>query len=375
MKILFAGGGSAGHLTPIIAIVREIRRIYQKSDLEFHFIGPKDEFGEILLSQEGIKIKQIISGKIRRYFTWKTILQNISDILFKIPVGILQSFFYIFFLGPDLIFSKGGHGSIAPVFAGRILFVPIFIHESDTVPGAANKFLNGFALEIFTSFPKTQHFPLKKMILVGNPIRRELMDGQKEEARFFFKTATQKPVLLILGGSQGAQRINEKILEALPQLLENFEIIHQCGEKNYSQVKSEVKIIISGEPEKSYHLFSFLKEPELKKAYVISDIILSRAGANSIFEIAAIGKPSILVPLPEAAQNHQVKNAYEYSENGACLVFEEENFTANFFLAKLKYLFFHTNELNLMAQKAKEFSRPEAGRIIASYIISYLTAK
>lgn len=372
MKILFTGGGTGGHLTPIIAIVREIRRIYQKSDLQFYFIGPEDEFDSILISQEGIKVKHVFSGKIRRYFSWQTILQNIFDILFKIPIGTLQSFFYIFFLAPDLIFSKGGYGSIPVVFAGRLLSVPIFLHESDTVPGMANRFLSRFALEIFVSFPRTEYFPLKKMILVGNPIRREFLESSREEGRYFFKLSTQKPVLLILGGSQGAQRINDKILEILSQLLDNFEIIHQCGEKNYQQVKAEVKVIISGELEKSYHLFPFLKEPELRHAFAVADLVVSRAGSGIIFEVSAIGKPSILVPLPESAQNHQVKNAYAYAEDGACQVLEEANFTSHFFLARLKYLFVHPEELKFMAQKAKEFSKPNAGKIIANYLVEYL---
>ena len=372
MKILFTGGGTGGHITPIIAIAREIMKIHQKSDLQFYFIGPKDEFGSILLSQEGIKVKHILAGKIRRYSGWKTIFQNIIDVLFKIPLGTLQSFFYIFFLAPDLIFSKGGYGSIPAVITGRLLLTPIFLHESDIVPGVANKFLSKFALEIFVSFPKTEYFPPKKIILLGNPIRREFLESSMEEGRMFFKLTVQKPAILILGGSQGAQRINDKIVEVLPQLLKNFEIIHQCGERNYKQVKAEAKVMVSGELGKFYHLFPFLREPELRHAFVVADLIVSRAGSGIIFEIAAVGKPSILIPLPESAQNHQVKNAYAYAENGACQVLEEANFTAHFFLERLKYLFSLPEELAIMSQKAEEFSKPDAGKIIANYLVDYL---
>jgi len=373
MKILFTGGGTGGHVVPIIAITREIRRIYQKKDLQFFYLGPKDDFGRVLLSQEGIKIRTILAGKIRRQTDWKGLLENFVDVCFKIPVGVIQSFFYLFFISPDLIFSKGGFGSIPGAIAGKLLFIPMFLHESDIAPGKANQFLSGFALEIFVSFSRTEFFPLRKMILVGNPIRRELLEGSREEARNFFKLSSNKPVVLILGGSQGAQRINDKILEILSQLLESFEVIHQCGENNFESVKSESKVVINENLGKSYHLYPFLKEPELRQAYAACDIIISRAGSGSIFEIAAVGKPSFLIPLPEAAQNHQVKNAYAYQESGATIVIEENNFTSRFFLERLKSLFNQPNELNKMTQAAKDFARPGAGRIIANYIVEYLS--
>jgi len=374
MKILFTGGGSGGHVIPIIAITREIRRIYTKGDLDFFYLGPKDDFGKVLLSQEGIKVKQILAGKIRRYRSWKTFFQNLLDVCIKIPAGILQSFFYLFFLSPDLIFCKGGFGSIPGVIAGKILFIPVFLHESDIAPGMANKFLSKFSLEIFVSFPKTEYFPVKKMILVGNPIRKEVLQGSKEEARSFFKIITNKPTILILGGSQGAQIINDEILEVMPELLENFEVIHQCGENNYTEVKAGAKVMLGNKEglENSYHLFPFLKEPELRQAYAASDLIVSRAGSGSIFEIAAAEKPSVLVPITESAQNHQVKNAYAYQEAGACQVLEESNFTSHFFLERLKGLFSQPEELEKMKKSAKEFARPYAAKVIAHYLVEYL---
>jgi UDP-N-acetylglucosamine--N-acetylmuramyl-(pentapeptide) pyrophosphoryl-undecaprenol N-acetylglucosamine transferase len=374
MKILFTGGGTGGHIVPIIAIVREIRRVHPEKDLQFFYLGPKDEFGSILLSQEGIKVKEILAGKIRRYVNWKSFFWNLIDVCFKIPIGILQSFFYIFFLSPDVIFSKGGFGSIPGVLTGKILLTPVFLHESDVIPGLANRFLSRFALEIFVSFPvrQTEYFSPKKIISIGNPIRKEILKGSKEEAKNFFKLSSKKPVILILGGSQGAQRINDKILENLPELLKNFEVIHQCGENNFKEVRAEAGVILNKELEKFYHLFSFLKEPEISQAYIVSDLVVSRAGSGIIFEIAAVGKPAILIPLPEAAQNHQIKNAYAYAERGACLIMEEDNFTARFFLEKLKYLFARPNELEKMAKAAKEFSRPEAAKIVANYLVEYL---
>ena len=175
MKLVFTGGGTGGHIFPIIAVVREIRKSYQDKDIEFFYIGPKDEFFSILLSQEGIKVKTVLSGKIRRYWGIKTLFQNFIDVFIKIPIGFFQAFFYFFFLAPDLIVSKGGFGSVTGVMAGKLLQIPIFLHESDTAPGLANRFLARFSLKIFVSFPETEYFKPSKMILIGNTIRSEIL--------------------------------------------------------------------------------------------------------------------------------------------------------------------------------------------------------
>lgn len=371
MKILFTGGGTAGHIFPIIAITREIKRNYPQGEFRFFYIGPKDKFFKNLLSKEGVEVKTILAGKIRRYFS----LRNIVDILFKFPIGILQAFFHIFIISPDLIFSKGGYGSVPIVIAGWLLLTPIFLHESDTTPGLANKVAGKLTLEIFTSFSieSTEYFPAKKMISVGNPVRKKVLQGSDKEAKKTFKLTGEKPVILILGGSQGAQRINDIILVILSELLKNFEIIHQTGKKNFEQVKSEAEVVMKKNLKKYYHPLAFLNEEELSHAYQAADLIISRAGAGSIFEIAAKGKPSILVPLPEAAQNHQVRNAYAFAKNGGAIVMEERNFTPHFVLEKLKSLISQPKKLKEMAEKAKGFSKPDAARIIGEYITSYLT--
>ena len=373
MKIVFCGGGTGGHVFPIIAIVRELRKISEDKKLEIYYIGPKDEFGGVFLRQEDIKVKNILAGKIRRYLSLTSLFENIFDIFIKTPAGILQSLFWLILKNPDLIFSKGGFGSFPPVFSGWILGIPIFLHESDILPGLANRILSKFALKVFVSFPKTEYFPLKKIFLVGNPIRKEILEGSEEKAKKIFQISGEKPVVLILGGSQGAQRINEKVLEILPEFLRNFEILHQCGDKNYKEVKLTTEGMLREDLKKDYHLFTFLKEDQLREAYAISDLIVSRAGSGSIFEIAAAGKPSILIPLPEAAQDHQIKNAYAYSQNGAAIVIEEANLTPRFFLERIRFLLQNQKEIEKMAKAAKEFAKPLASRIIANYILDYLT--
>ena len=374
MKILFTGGGTGGHILPIIALTREMRVETKNIPLEFFYMGPKDEFSEMLSSQEGIKTYHILSGKFRRYDFFKSLPKNLLDVFVKMPIGIIQAFFRIFVLSPDIIFSKGCYGSVPPAIAGWTLRVPIILHESDVVPGMANRIVARFASEIFVSFPNTKEFPKNKVVEVGNPIRKEILTGSKEEAKRLFNLQGTKPMLLLLGGSQGAQRVNDMLLVILDEALKEYEIIHQTGEKNFSQVKAEADVVVAKERKPFYHPVAFLKETELRHAYAASDLIISRAGSGSVFEIAALGKPSILIPLPEAAQNHQIENAYAYQRTGACIVLEKNNLTPHFFLERVRSLFANKAELEKMAQAAKNFAKPEAGKVIAKYIIESLTS-
>lgn len=369
MKIVFTGGGTAGHIFPIVAIIRDIKKALAAPEIvKFSYLGPKDDYGLDLLLQEGVKIKKICAGKIRRYFSFHTFVD-----LFKIPVGFFQSLWYLFFINPDIVFSKGGHGSFPVVFAARVLSIPIFLHESDVIPGLAAKIESKWATEIFTSFEKTEYFPVKKVITVGNPVREEILSGDKEEAKKIFGLHYDKPIILIVGGSQGAQCLNNLVLEVLPELLSNFEIIHQTGKKNYKQVKAEADTMIEEKEVKPYyHVFPFLEEGQLKHLLAVSDLIVSRAGSGFIFEIAATGKPAILIPLSTSAQDHQLKNGYRFAEAGGGEVITEENLRPHFFFERLKFLFSRPDILREMAEDSKNFARPKASKIIANYIIEYL---
>ncbi|MDO8633042.1 MAG: undecaprenyldiphospho-muramoylpentapeptide beta-N-acetylglucosaminyltransferase [Candidatus Wildermuthbacteria bacterium] len=374
MKILFTGGGTGGHIVPALAIARELRILNPSTNSgQFFYMGPKDEFGDMLLSQEGFAgVFHVAAGKMRRYGGVKAILQNIIDIFFRTPLGFFQALLKLFFLAPDLIMSKGGYGSLPATFAGWLLGIPIFLHESDSVPGLANRIAAKFSLGIFTSFPNTERFPKGKIELTGNPVRKEIMAGSKEEAKQYFSLQGGKPLVFIMGGSQGAQRINEMLLIVLEEALKTIEIIHQTGEKNFADMQKETKAVLSEENGKYYHPVPFLKETELRDAYAVSDLIITRAGSGSIFEIAALGKPAILIPLPESAQNHQVKNAYEYAKTGAAIVLEEANLTPHFFLEKLKDLLQNSQELEKMSLAARNFAKPEAAKNIARYLLEYL---
>ncbi|MBU3942671.1 undecaprenyldiphospho-muramoylpentapeptide beta-N-acetylglucosaminyltransferase [Patescibacteria group bacterium] len=370
MKILLTGGGTAGHIFPLIAVIRQMKKNYSYDGFDFFYIGPRDKEVKNMLEKEGVTVKTILAGKFRRYFSFSNILD-----LFKLPISIIQSFYYVFVISPDVIFSKGGYGSVTPALAGRILNVPIFLHESDVVPGLANKIVGNFAIEIFIAFSaeETEYFPAEKKLSVGNPILEEVINGDKKTAKKMFEIKGDKPVVLIIGGSQGAVKVNDTILANLPSILEEYEIIHQTGLKNFEQVKKEVRVILSKESQEYYHPTPFLKEKELANAYAIADLVVSRAGAGGIFEIAAVGKPSILIPLAGSAQDHQVRNAYAYAKKGAALVIEEPNFKPHFILERINHLFKNPEKMELMAEKAKDFARPDAARIVSDYLITYLT--
>jgi UDP-N-acetylglucosamine--N-acetylmuramyl-(pentapeptide) pyrophosphoryl-undecaprenol N-acetylglucosamine transferase len=240
------------------------------------------------------------------------------------------------------------------------------------VPGLSNQKTSAWAKKVFVSFPRTEYFDSSKTILTGNPIRKEILNGSKQKASEIFALTLSKPIFLIIGGSQGAQIINDFILRVLNQLLKKYEIIHVIGSQNIKDTKNEAQVVIDKELEKYYHPIGFLDEEKTKHAYAAADLVISRAGASAIFEIAALGKPSILIPLPSAAGNHQSKNAYVYSQTGAAEIMEQENLTPNFFMEKVQLLFLKTEKLDEMKRSALAFAKPLAARAIAREILEFL---
>ncbi len=366
MKILLTGGGTGGHLIPLLGVVSELRKINAEKKLgepEFLLITPASGFNENI-SEAGIQIKTIKAGKLRRYFSW----ENLRDI-FKIPIGIVQSLYHISKFKPDVVFSKGGFASVPPVIAAWILRVPIITHESDIVPGLANRIIASFASKILISFSAAEkYFDKNKVILTGNPIRSDIVQGNRENALKFFKLSPDLPTVLIFGGSQGAQKINEMTLEILPSLIEKCQVIHQCGDKNYEEIKNKVSKLNLKCPER-YRVYPFIKD-EMKDAYALAEIVIGRAGANSLAEIVALKKPNILIPLSTSANNHQPKNAEFFTEKKASLVIDE---TVNNSQDLAKAIFKLLSDKNLqdqMEQKLSEIASPQnASRKIAEEIV------
>ncbi len=368
MRILLTGGGSGGHLFPLIAVGSQLKKLGEAGGepVELYYMGPGD-FGRDFLELENIKVIKVSAAKWRRYAS----VYNALDIL-KVPIGMLKALWSLFWIMPDAIFSKGGYGSLPALWASRCYRIPVMIHESDSIPGVANRYAGAFAKKIFTSFESASGlFSKRKAVQVGNPVREGLFTCTREDARKFLNIRFTKPLLLVLGGSQGAQKINEIVVNTLPHLLERYEIIHQCGPGNLEEVRELTAKEYKPELLQGYHLAGFLGEKELCAAYGACDLVISRAGANSIFEVARAGKPSIIIPLSGSASNHQFENAHNYAKGGACIVLDEQNLSPNLFLEAIASVMNDGAKQKVMSDAAKAFSRPDAALQIAEELFDF----
>ncbi len=376
IRIVLTGGGTGGHLFPLVAVSRKINEICGIENLgepEIYYLGP-GLFLESSLEREAMNFHYtiLITGKWRRYFSFK----NFID-LFKILIGIIQALWKVWIIMPDVIFSKGGYGSVAAVLAGWLYRIPIIIHESDSVSGLANRLMAPFATLIAVSFGEAANYlPKDKTYFTGEAVRDIFFKPpEPEKERALLHLTTEKPVILVLGGSQGAQKINDIILDILPNLVEMAEIIHQTGDENYNSVFNESRIILesfTGEQLMSYHPMNFLVEPEYAAAMHMADLVISRTGAGSIFEIAAVGKASILVPITNSPGDHNRRNAYIFAENGRAEVIEEANLTPNLVLSVIRSILENPEKKKTMEGKAKQFATPDAARLIAQALLNLI---
>lgn len=370
-RILLIGGGSGGHLYPLIAVAEELQRqaAQQGLDLDLLFLGV-DGLTRDVAASIGIKFQAIVSSKWRRYAS----VQNFIDI-FKTPLGFLQSLIYIWRYMPDLIFSKGGYDSFLPALVARIFGIPVFIHESDVMPGKANMWVGKWAKKIFVAFEGARsYFKQEKTELVGNPIRSGLLNFvDRSAAVVAFGLDSSRPVVLITGASQGSQIINETLLLSLVELTKKFQIIHQCGSKNYDQINAQIlNIVKEGEGTygrtiaDNYRLYPLFDIQQMVTAYSAADVIVSRAGAGSIFEIATVGKPAVVIPLKGSASDHQLANAREFVKFGAVII-EEDNLTSHILINEIENVY---EDRVAISAKIKGFARPNAAQIIAGQLLN-----
>ncbi len=369
MKILFTGGGTGGHFYPIIAVIEALRVLIEEERIvgvEVVFISDSPYDSNLLL-KEDVRFIKINTGKIRRYFS----LLNILDIL-KTIASLWTTFWKIYREFPDVIFGKGGYASFPALFSARILGIPVMIHESDAVPGMVNRWAAKFAKRIAISFPESaKYFPADKTAFTGNPIRKEILGFTPEEAKEIFQLEENVPTILILGGSQGSKNINDNIIDVAPEFVKFTQVIHQCGKNNIQEVKNRVSISLEKSPLKTrYHVFPYLNDAYLRNASSIANLVISRAGASSIFEIATWGIPSIIIPLKNSAQGHQRENAYSYARTGAGEVIEESNLSPHLLLSETKRLLGDKKRLETMKEATKKFSQPKAARQIARELLN-----
>lgn len=321
-KILLTGGGTAGHVTPNIALIPTL----QEMDYEIHYMGSLDGIEKRLIADFDIPYYGISTGKFRRYFDPK----NFSD-PFRVIKGFMQAKKILKKIRPDVVFSKGGFVSVPVVRAAASLKIPCIIHESDMTPGLANKLCIPVATKVCCNFPETLELvPSEKAVLSGSPIRKELSEGNRLAGLELCGFTSDKPVIMVIGGSQGSAAVNEVVRSALPKLLEDYQIVHLCG-------KDKVDNLLLMKP--GYKQFEYIKA-ELKDIFAMADLVISRAGANAICELLSLQKPNILIPLPtNGSRGDQIQNAQSFETQGFSMVIEEENLDCDILTEKVHELF------------------------------------
>ena len=321
-RILLTGGGTAGHVTPNIALLPRLREL----GYDISYMGSYEGIERRLIEELQIPYYGISSGKLRRYFDPK----NFTD-PFKVLKGCMEARRIIRKLQPDVVFSKGGFVSVPVVLAAAHYKIPVILHESDMTPGLANRICIPSARKVCCNFPETlSHLPKQKAVLTGSPIRQELLTGDAVKALRFTGLTPDRPVLLVMGGSLGATAVNEAVRSILPKLLKEFQVIHLCGKGKVDPSLSA----LSG-----YVQYEYIQD-ELKDLFALSDIVISRAGANAICELLALRKPNLLIPLSAAAsRGDQILNARSFERQGFSLVMEEEAVTPEALLAAVHQLY------------------------------------
>jgi UDP-N-acetylglucosamine--N-acetylmuramyl-(pentapeptide) pyrophosphoryl-undecaprenol N-acetylglucosamine transferase len=368
MKVVFTGGGTGGHFFPIIAVAEELNDQIEKqhiAEAKLYYFAD-DPYDERLLFENGIEFRQISAGKLRIYPS----LKNFTD-LFVTLQGIFQAIFKLFAVYPDVVFAKGGYSSFPTLFAARLMRIPVIIHESDSAPGRVNKWASKFAKRIAISYKEAiDYFPKDKTALTGQPVRKTVMHPTTNGAKEFLALAENIPTILVLGGSQGATLINETIINALPRLIDKYQIIHQTGKEHIKGVEENTTLSIGkSEYRNRYKPFGFLNPLALSMSAALADVVITRAG-STLFEVASWGIPSIVIPFTASNADHARKNAFNYARVGAGLVIEEKNLGPELLLSELERITTDKTAHNEMSKAAKEFFDPHAAERIVEEIVA-----
>ncbi len=353
-KILFTGGGSAGHVTPNMAIISNI-----KNDFDIVYVGSKDGIEKNLINDIGIKYFGISTGKLRRYFS----LKNFTD-PFKVIQGFSEASNIIKNEKPNMIFSKGGFVSVPVVIAAYFNKVPVVLHESDITPGLANKICIPFCKKVCVTFEECfDKIGNKKAVLTGSPLRDELKNGSRLLGQDFCGFKEKKPVLLLMGGSLGSVKLNNTLRESLSEILKKFNVVHLCGKNNLNKDLDKLA---------GYRQYEYLSD-ELPNIMTMADIIVSRAGSNSIFEILALKKPNLLIPLSkQASRGDQILNAKSFEKKGYSSVLLEEDLTNDKFISSINDLY---NNKDFYIKNMNASSADEGVKKILNVINSTLDEK
>ena len=351
--IVLTGGGTAGHVTPNIALIPGLKEL----GYEISYIGSYNGIEKSLIEAEGIPYYGISTGKLRRYIDPK----NLSD-PFRVVKGIFEARKLMKKIRPDIVFSKGGFVAVPVVLAAKHCRIPVIIHESDMTPGLANKICIPYASKVCCNFPETlSSLPEGKAVVTGTPIRTELREGNAERGYSFTGLSQDKPVILVMGGSLGSVNVNNHVREALPELLKQYQVVHLCGKGNLDHSLDHTD---------GYRQYEYIKE-ELPDLFAMADLIISRAGANAICEISTLAIPNLLIPLSaNASRGDQILNARSFEKQGYSEVIEEENLTKDTLLSAVQKLHDnrdtyisamktskHTDSIQMILDLIREYTR------------------
>lgn len=371
MKIVLVGGGSGGHFYPLIAVAEALEDICKERNLlepELVYVGP-EPFDRAALMEHDITWEYSPAGRVRRY----TSILNLFDGV-KTLAGLVKSLFQLYRIYPDVIFSTGGFAAFPPLFAAKLLRIPVVIYDADATPGRVSLWSSKFADRIGVAHPEAAtRFPAKvldRVARVGHPIRKEIEAPAHEGGHEFLKLDPSVPTVFVMGGSQGATAINEVIITALPELVARYNVVHQAGSANLDEVAKIAHVVLENSQfAERYRPFGLLNTLAIKMSAGIATVIVARAGSGTIFEIASWGIPSILVPIPIDISHDQTDNAFSYARSGAAAVIEQRNLTPHILVAEIDRIAENSDERTKMIAAAKQFARPQAAHKIASMLV------
>lgn len=371
MRVVLTGGGTGGHFYPLIAVAESIEDLTKERNLIeplLYYIGP-EPFDRAALAEHDIHYIASPAGKIRHYAS----IMNVLDI-FPTFFGLLQSLYQLFSLYPDVVFSSGGYAAFPTLFAARLLMIPVVIYDADASPGKVSLWSSKFAQWIAVAHPDAAlQFPKRvhdKIARVGHPIRKEILGVSKEGGHEFLKLDPAVPTIFVMGGSQGARAINETVLDALKDLVEKYNVVHQTGATHLKEVSGIGSVILKDSQFKErYRTYGLLNTLAMRMAAGISSVLVARAGSGTIFEVASWGLPSILVPLPLDVSHDQTENAFSYARGGAGVVIEQKNLSPHVLVAEIDRLMNNQELRSRMSEAAHAYARPEAGKKVAQIIL------
>jgi len=376
MRIVLAGGGTGGHFYPLIAVAEAIEDIASERKLlepELLYLGPKP-FDQSALLDHDITYVPGPAGKLRRYPSILNVFGAIASFW-----GVIRAILQLYRLYPDVVFSTGGYAAFPTLYAAKLLKIPVIIYDADATPGRVSIWSAKFAKWIGVAHPDAaQHFPEKtrhKIARIGHPIRKEIESPTKEGGIEFLKLDPAVPTIFIMGGSQGAQAINNTLLDALATLVESYNVVHQTGTANLDEVANIASVVLKNSPHANrYRSFGLLNTLAMRMTAGITSLVVARAGSGTIFEIAAWGKPAILIPIPEDISHDQTQNAFSYSRSGAAVVIEQRNLAGHLLTAEIDRIISNPQLQETMIAAAKSFARPQAAKKIAEVLLETLIA-